>query len=152
MAIKFADQLIEEISNRKLKSSPTSADGHEFEEWLYEDNTEGEIHTMIGNRYKLHEDESELLAIEKDLAKYLNVPYVKCTYDIVHSHKYFDVEELISRIETANETDCWDLCDYVINFAIYYSKKSYESGKGNIYELLYLTGNADYIVVTGLNI
>ena len=49
---------------------------------------------MIGNRYELKKDEAELKDIENDLAKYLNVPLVKCSYDNVNSHKYKDKNEI----------------------------------------------------------
>lgn len=44
--------------------------------------------SMVGNRYAIRKDEGELLQIEKDLAAYLGVPYVKCSYDAVNSHNY----------------------------------------------------------------
>lgn len=40
---------------------------------------------MIGNKYELKRNEKELLEIEKDLAKHLKVPFVKCSYDGVNS-------------------------------------------------------------------
>ena len=49
---------------------------------------------MIGNRYELKRNEKELLEIEKDLAEYLKVPFVKCSYDSVNSHKYKDKQEV----------------------------------------------------------
>ena len=42
---------------------------------------------MLGNHYTLQENEDELREIEKDLAAYLDVPFVKCEYDAVNSHK-----------------------------------------------------------------
>ena len=48
---------------------------------------------MIGNRYELKHGK-ELLEIEKDLAKYLGVSSVKCSYDSVNSHKYRDKHEI----------------------------------------------------------
>lgn len=36
---------------------------------------------MIGNRYELKRNEKELLEIERDLAKYFGVPFVRCSYD-----------------------------------------------------------------------
>ena len=45
---------------------------------------------MIGNKYELKRNEKELLEIEKDLAKYLSIPFVKCSYDCVNSHKHKD--------------------------------------------------------------
>lgn len=49
---------------------------------------------MIGNRYELKQNEKELLEIEKNLAEYLKVPFVKCSYDSVNSHKYKDKHEI----------------------------------------------------------
>lgn len=41
-------------------------------------------------RYLLEDHEAEFKQIEKDLAKYLGVPFVKCSYDQVNSHKHQD--------------------------------------------------------------
>ena len=49
---------------------------------------------MIGNRYELKKDEMELREIEKDLVRYLNVPFVRCSYDDVNSHKHKDKNEI----------------------------------------------------------
>lgn len=59
---------------------------------------------MIGNKYELKRNEKELLEIEKDLAKYLSVPFVKCSYDCVNSHKYKDKQEVDHRKQEAKET------------------------------------------------
>ena len=55
--------------------------------------------SMVGNRYTIRKDEGELLQIEKDLAAYLGVPYVKCSYDAVNSHNYKDKSEIAHRRE-----------------------------------------------------
>ena len=64
---------------------------------------------MIGNRYELKKDEAELKEIENDLAKYLNVPFVKCSYDNVNSHKYKDKNEIEYRNKEAMETGLYDM-------------------------------------------
>ena len=74
---------------------------------------------MIGNKYELKQNEEELLEIEKDLAKHLKVPFVKCSYDGVNSHKYEDKHELESRKKFAKETGFWDMCDFIINYEKY---------------------------------
>lgn len=108
---------------------------------------------MIGNKYELKRNEKELLEIEKDLAKHLKVPFVKCSYDGVNSHKYKDKHELESRKKFAKETGFWDMCDFIINYEKYKTKKDYETNDGGydgeVHELLYLKGNGDYIVITG---
>ena len=58
---------------------------------------------MIGNRYELKENEKELLEIEKDLAKYLGVPFVKCSYDAGNSHLYQDEHEVNYRRKEAGQ-------------------------------------------------
>lgn len=106
---------------------------------------------MIGNHYTLHEDESELREIEKDLAEYLEVPYVRCEYDAVNSHKYQDAHEVKYRESCAKETECWDICDFIINYELYETKEDYDENgggyDGEVHELLYLKGNGDYIVI-----
>ena len=108
---------------------------------------------MIGNRYELKRNEKELLEIEKDLAEYLKVPFVKCSYDSVNSHKYKDKQEVEYRKKEAKETGLWDICDFIINYEKYETKEDYESNEGGydgeVYELLYLKGNGGYIVITG---
>lgn len=108
---------------------------------------------MIGNRYKLNKNESELLEIEKDLAKYLGVPFVRCAYDSVNSHKHKDKEEIRYRKEEAQKTGLWNICDFIINYEKYNTKENYEENNGGydgeVYELLYLKGNGNYIVITG---
>ena len=52
---------------------------------------------MIGNKYELKKNEKELIEIEKDLASYLKVPFVRCSYDNVNSHKYKDSDERMRR-------------------------------------------------------
>ena len=108
---------------------------------------------MIGNKYELKRNEKELLEIEKDLAKYLSVPFVKCSYDCVNSHKYKDKQEVDHRKQEAKETGFWDMCDFVINYVKYETKEDYETNDGGydgeVYELLYLKGNGPYIVITG---
>lgn len=107
---------------------------------------------MIGNRYALKSDESELRKIEEDLAAYLHIPYVKCSYDRVNSHKYQDKEEVVFRKTEAKATGLWGTCDYVINYENYKTKEDYNLDDGGydgeVYELLYLKGNGDYIVIT----
>lgn len=109
---------------------------------------------MLGNHYTLQEGENELLKIEKDLAAYLNVPFVKCEYDAVNSHKYQDKHEVKYREICAKETECWDACDYIINYELYKTKDDYDKNgggyDGEVHELLYLLGNGgSYIVITG---
>ena len=108
---------------------------------------------MIGNRYELKKDEKELLEIEKDLAKYLGVAFVKCSYDSVNSHKYRDKHESESRKKEAKETGLWDMCDFIINYEKYETEEDYKTNDGGydgeVYELLYLKGNGNYIVITG---
>jgi hypothetical protein len=112
-----------------------------------------EVEIMIGNKYELKRNEKELLEIEKDLAKYLSVPFVKCSYDCVNSHKYKDKQEVDHRKQEAKETGFWDMCDFVINYEKYETKEDYETNDGGydgeVYELLYLKGNGPYIVITG---
>ena len=69
---------------------------------------------MIGNKYELKRNEKELLEIEKDLAKYLSIPFVKCSYDCVNSHKHKDKQEVSHRKQEAKETGFWDMCDFLI--------------------------------------
>lgn len=57
---------------------------------------------MIGNRYELKRNEKELREIEKDLAEYLKVPFVRCSYDDVNSHKYKDKHEVEYRKRQKN--------------------------------------------------
>ena len=106
---------------------------------------------MIGNRYTLN-DEKELLEIEKDLADYLKVPYVRCSYDCINSHKYKDKHEVEYRKKEAKMTGLWHMCDYIINYEKYKTKEDYMSDTwgydGEVHELLYLKGNGNYIVIT----
>lgn len=107
---------------------------------------------MRGNRYKLQRNEKELREIEKDLAEYLNVPFVRCGYDGVNSHKYKDKDEIKHRKKEAKETGLWNLCDYVINYEKYRTLDDYNADEGGydgeVHELLYLKGNGNYIVIT----
>lgn len=109
---------------------------------------------MIGNRYELKKDEAELKEIENDLAKYLNVPFVKCSYDNVNSHKYKDKNEIGYRNKEAMETGLYDMCDYIINYEKYNTLDGYKQNNGGydgeVYELLYLKGNGNYIVITNI--
>lgn len=45
------------------------------------------------------------------------------------------------------------MCDFIINYEKYKTKKDYETNEGGydgeVHELLYLKGNGDYIVITG---
>ena len=108
---------------------------------------------MIGNRQELKKNEDELVKIEKDLAKYLNVPFVRCSYDMVNSHKYKDANEVKYRKKEAKKTGLWNMCDFIINYEKCKTKEEYDAQdggyNGEIYELLYLKGNGNYIVITG---
>ena len=106
-------------------------------------------------RYFLHRNESELREIEKDLAKYLNVPFVRCSYDAVNSHKYKDKNEIAYRraeIKSLEDKDMTSILDYIINYEKYETKEDYDEHSGGydgeVYELLYLKGNGNYIVIT----
>ena len=109
---------------------------------------------MIGNRYELKKDEAELKEIENDLAKYLNVPFVKCSYDNVNSHKYKDKNEIEYRNKEAMETGLYDSSDLIINYEKYNTLDGYKQNNGGydgeVYELLYLKGNGNYIVITNI--
>jgi hypothetical protein len=107
---------------------------------------------MIGNRYELKENEEELLLIEKDLSEYLDVSFVKCSYDSANSHKHKNTHEVNYRKEQAKEIGIWNICDYIINYEIYDTEEEYRKNAGGVdgevHELLYLKGNGDYIVIT----
>lgn len=109
--------------------------------------------SMVGNRYTIRKDEGELLQIEKDLAEYLGVPYVKCSYDAVNSHNYKDKSEIAHRKRVAKESGLWNMCDFIINYEKYETEADYKANKGGydgeVYEMLYLKGNGNYIVITG---
>lgn len=62
---------------------------------------------MIGNRYELKDNKKELLEIEKDLAKYLGVPFVKCSDDAGNSHLYQDEHEVNYRRKEAGISKLW---------------------------------------------
>ena len=81
--------------------------------------------SMVGNRYTIRKDEGELLQIEKDLAAYLGVPYVKCSYDAVNSHNYKDKSEIAHRKRVAKESGLWNMCDFIINYEKYETKEDY---------------------------
>ena len=108
---------------------------------------------MVGNRYELQRKKLELREIEKDLAAYLHVPFIKCSYDGVHSHMFQEEREIEYRNKEAEKTGLWEMCDYVINYEKYETRKDYEANNGgydgNVYELFYLKGNGNYIVITG---
>ena len=108
--------------------------------------------SMVGNRYTIRKDEGELLQIEKDLSAYLGVPYVKCSYDAVNSHNYKDKSKIAHRKRVAKESGLWNMCDFIINYEKYETKEDYEADDGGydgeVYELLYLKGNGNYIVIT----
>ena len=70
-------------------------------------------------RYLLKRNEAELKEIEKDLAEYLDVPLVKCSYDCVNSHKYQNKEEMKYRKENVEDADDTTMLDYIINYEIY---------------------------------
>lgn len=107
---------------------------------------------MIGNRYELKRNKKELREIEKDLAEYLKVPFVRCSYDDVNSHKYKDKHEVEYRKKEAKEFGLWGMCDYIINYEKYETLEDYNMNDGGydgeVYELLYLKGNGNYIVIT----
>ena len=107
---------------------------------------------IFGRRYELKRDESELKKIEKDLAQYLGVPFVRCAYDCVYSHKYRDKNEEKIRKEMGD--------DYIINYEIFDSKEDYEDNyacgiDGEVNEIYYLlcngrTYNGREIIISGL--
>lgn len=106
------------------------------------------------NRYLLKRNEAELREIEKDLARELEVPFVRCSYDSINSHKYQDKEEIKYRREEVYKEDDADfsaMLDYVINYEIYLDKESYDENMGGedgeVHELHYLKGNGRYIVI-----
>ena len=112
---------------------------------------------MILKRYFLHRNESELREIEKDLAKYLNVPFIRCSYDAVNSHKYKDKNEIAFRkqeVKSLEDENMTSILDYIINYEKYETKEDYDECQGGydreVYELLYLKGNGNYIVITGV--
>ena len=57
-----------------------------------------------------------------------------------------------SRKKFAKETGFWNMCDFIINYEKYETKEDYEADNGGydgeVYELLYLKGNGNYIVIT----
>ena len=87
------------------------------------------LKSMVGNRYAIRKDEGELLQIEKDLAAYLGVPYVKCSYDAVNSHNYKDKSEIAHRKRVAKESGLWNMCDFIINYEKYETKRQYRNTK-----------------------
>lgn len=109
------------------------------------------------NRYLLKRNEAELKDIEKDLAEHLGVPFVKCSYDCVNSHKYQDKDEIKYRRKNVEDADDTMMLDYIINYEIYSTKEDYDTcndgnggDDGEVYELYYLKGNGKYIVIVGL--
>ena len=109
------------------------------------------------NRYFLHKNELELRQIEKDLAEYLGVPFVRCEYDAVNSHKYKDKDEIAYRreeVKSLEDEDMTSMLDYIINYEKYETKEDYDDNDGGydgeVYELLYLKGNGNYIVITSV--
>ena len=111
--------------------------------------------SIVGERYKLYRDESELREIEKDLAQYLDVPYVRCSYDAINSHKSKDDEEIEYRKKLTKQDHFFERLDYIINYEKYASCEDYDECQGGydgeVYELLYLKGNGNYIVITGVS-
>lgn len=106
---------------------------------------------LLLNRYMLKEDERELKEIEQDLALALGVPFVRCGYDAVNSHKYRDAEELKYRMKNCNNiNDTYNL-DYVINYELYRTKEDYDNHNGGfdgeVHELHYFKGNGNYIII-----
>lgn len=110
---------------------------------------------IVGSRYELHRDESELKEIEKDLAQYLDVPYVRCSYDVVNSHKSKDTEEIEYRKKLTKEDGFFERLDYIINYEKYEGYEDYTEHQGGydgqVHELLYLKGNGNYIVITEID-
>lgn len=110
---------------------------------------------MIGYRYLIDRKESEFAILEVDLAEYLNVPFVKCSYDCINSHKYQDKEEIKYRkAEAKGSIAMTTNLDYVINFEIYDTEENYNKNEGGydgeVHELHYLKGNGNYIVITDI--
>lgn len=108
---------------------------------------------MIGTRYEIMRNEKELEWIERDLALYLKVPYVRCSYDDINSHKYKDKEEIKYRKQCVkNEEADDDILDYVINYELYETKEDYDEHSGGydgeVYELHYLKTNGNSIYIT----
>ena len=111
--------------------------------------------SIVGERYRLFRDGSELREIEKALAQYLNVPYVRCGYDAINSHKSKDDEEIEYRKKLTKQDHFFERLDYIINYEKYTTYEDYDENKGGydgeVHELLYLKGNGNYIVITGCN-
>lgn len=108
-------------------------------------------------RYLLKRNEAELKEIEKDLAEYLDIPFVRCSYDCINSHKYQDKEEVKCRRESIEDEDGTTMLDYIINYEIYSTKEDYDTcnygnggDDGEVHELYYLKGNGRYIVIVGV--
>lgn len=105
------------------------------------------------NRYLLKADESELKEIERDLAEHLNVPYVRCSYDSINSHKHQLESEMNYRREfvAMGNEDYTILLDFIINYEIYDTFEEYCENNGGVdgevYEMRYLKGNGNYIVI-----
>ena len=78
-------------------------------------------------RYLLRRNEAELIEIEKDLSKHLNVPFVKCSYDCVNSHKHQNKEEMKYRKKNVEDEDDTTMLDYIINYEIYSTKEDYDT-------------------------
>ena len=97
-------------------------------------------------KFKIFEDETELINIENFLAKELEVPYVKCSYDIFCSHKSKENHEL----EYRKQEGILEPNEYVINYELYETTEDYKDNEGgydgDVYELIYTIEN-DYIVV-----
>ena len=72
---------------------------------------------------------------------------------MVNSHKYKDANEVKYRKKEAKKTGLWNMCDFIINYEKCKTKEEYDAQDGGydgeIYELLYLKGNGNYIVITG---
>lgn len=65
---------------------------------------------------------------------------------------YRDKHEVEQRKKEARKTGLWDICDFIINYEKHKTKKAYDANNGDydgeVYELLYLKGNGNYIVIT----
>ena len=71
--------------------------------------------------------------------------------------KYYKNAFTISSLKENTKDWIWDdklaMCDFIINYEKYETKEDYEAKAGGydgeVYELRYLKGNGNYIVITG---
>lgn len=110
------------------------------------------LNDMVGRHYYIDNEESELKAIEKDLEEIYGC-YIKAGYDCAWSHKENLESERVARNEIASFfDDCsCEILDWVINYELYQTLKDKNADvggfDGEVYELHYLVGNGDYIVI-----